>query len=59
MLLNQGICHKFDEELSLGNHVLVGPHCQRAPVTSKIKLKFITFGRLTFCQVPNRFELDL
>jgi len=59
MLLNQGICHKFDEELSSGNHVLVGPHYQRAPVTSKVKLKCITLGRLTFCHAPNRFELDL
>lgn len=46
MLLNQGIFHKFYEELSLGNHVLVGLHCQRAPTTLKIKLKFITFERL-------------
>lgn len=51
MLLNRGIFHKFDEELSLGNHVLVGLHYQRAPITLKIKLKCITFERLKFFHV--------
>lgn len=48
MLLNRGIFHKFDEELSLGNHVLVGLHYQRAPTTLKVKLKCVTFERFIF-----------
>ena len=59
MLLNQGIFHKFDEELSLGNHVLVGLRYQRAPTTLKIKLKCITFERLKFSYVTNQFEFSL
>jgi len=53
MLLNQGIFRKFDEELSLGNHVLVGLHYQRAPTTLKIELISITFERLKFCYVTD------
>lgn len=56
MLLNQGIFHKFDEELSLENHVLVGLHCQRAPATLKIKLKCITSEIVKFCCVTNQAE---
>lgn len=59
MLLNRGIFHKYDEELSLGSLVLVGLRYQRAPTALKIKLKCITFENLKMYVTDLRFIFNL